>query len=259
MAGKYTARRKKFSKKWMSKKGTRKTSWASSKYKQARNRNTSWGSLASNAGYGMVRSPFPPNLKTVFSYTETINAAQTVGGVPITIQYRANGLYDPRVAAGGIQPRYYDSLLGADGGTAPYSRYRVFATAIKVTCFNLNTSVGGGSVFVAVIPSRSGVSTPSTVDEMAERPYCKQKALAPVPSWKPPSIKHFCKIKTHLGVKDLADVSASAALHSNVPNEEVYWNISLCAVDPTSTASVRYQISITYYTQLYTLADVADS
>lgn len=230
--------------------------------KSGRRRNRSANSFQQSGGrigYGSVYSPFKPNMFTVMTYTETINAAQTVGGTPITIQYRANGPYDPRVAVGGIQPRYFDSLLGDNGGTAPYRNYRVHACAINVTCFNLNTSVGSGSAFVAVIPSRSTVTAPSTVDEMRERPYSKQKALAPVPSWKPPVIKHFTKIKTHLGVKDLIDVPASAALYNTVPQEEVYWNITLCAVDPTATASIRYQITLTYFVQLYTLSDVADS
>lgn len=215
--------------------------------------------IGGRAGYGSVASPFPANLFTVMTYTETINAAQTVGGTPVTIQYRANGPYDPRAAVGGIQPRYFDSLLGDNGSTAPYRNYRVHACQIKVTCFNLNTSVGGGSVFVSVIPARSTVTGPSTVDEMRERPYAKQIAIGPVPSWRPPTLKHFTKIKTHLGVKDLIDVPASAALFNTVPQEEVWWNISLCAVDPTSTGSIRYQITLKYFVQLYTLGDVADS
>lgn len=220
---------------------------------------TSFQKIGGYAGYGSVASPFPPNLFTVMTYTETVNAVQTVGGVPITLQYRANGPYDPRYATGGIQPRYFDSLLGDNGSTAPYRNYRVHACKITVTCFNLNTSVGSGSMFVSVIPARSTVTAPSTVDEMRERPYSRIKALGPVPSWKPPMLKHFTKMKTHLGVKDLTDVPASAALFNTVPQEEVLWNISSCAVDSTATSSIRYQITLKYFVQLYTLADVADS
>ena len=224
-----------------------------------RQANPQWQAIGGKAGFGSVVSPFPPNMFTVVTYTETIQHNQTVGGTPTFLQYRANGPFDPRVASGGIQPRYYDSLLGPDGGTAPYRNYRVHASQITVTIYNTQTAVGTGFFNYAVIPSRSAINLPSSLDEMRERPYCKQIAVAPTPSWKPQKIKHYCKMKTHLGHKDLTDVDGSAAAFNAVPAEQVYWNLGICAVDNVSGAGCRVQVTIKYFLQLYTLADVADS
>lgn len=245
-------------KKQFKKRKTPRRSWQPLRDKRKQYRKSS-GQLATRAGFGSVWSPFPPNMFTVISYTETTNLNQTLGGVPAVLQYRMNGAYDPQVAVGGKQPRYYDALLGPDGGTAPYRNYRVHASEIKVTVFNSNTAIGSGSTIVAVLPARSIVTNPTTIDEMAERPYCRQRAIGPVPSWKPPVIKHYTKSKYHLGVKDLIDVPATAAAYNSVPSEEIYWNILLCSVDPASTSAIRLQVSIRYFVQLYTLADVADS
>jgi len=230
-----------------------------SKYKKQSGKYKNWATMGGRIGFGSVDGPFKPNMFTVFTYSETLQHSQAIGGIPGWIQYRANGPFDPRVAVGGIQPRYYDSLLGPDGGTAPYRYYRVHASKIKVMIFQTNSAVGTGFVNYAIIPSRSATSTPGTLDEMRERPYCKQISVGPTPSWKPQQIKHFCKIKTHLGHKDLTDVDNSAALWNASPNEQVYWNLGVCSIDNVSVTSVRVQVVIKYYCQLYTLSDVADS
>jgi len=226
------------------------------RYKQT---SKNWQKLGGLSGFGSVASPFPPNLYTVMTYSETLQHNSPGAGVPGVLQYRANGPFDPRVAVGGIQPRYYDSLLGDNGSTAPYRNYRVHACKIKVTIFQVNTAVGAGFVNYAIIPARSGITAPGTLDEMAERPYSRQISIAPSPSWKPQTIKHFCKIKTHLGHKDLTDVDASGALFNALPTEQVYWNLCLASIDNTTAAGIRVQVQLKYYVQLYSLADVADS
>lgn len=216
-------------------------------------------SFAGPRGWMTSRSPFPPNMWTTMSYSETFTLSQSVGAVPAVRQYRANGPYDPRVAAGGIQPRYFDSLLGPDGGTAPYRNYRVHASKIQLSVFPTVSTPASSNAIVSIIPARAATSTPSTVDEQRERPYSKSLATAGAGSWKPYKLSHFTKMKYHLGHKDLVDVDASAALYNANPSEEVYWNIVGTALDGGQTIAFSCQITITYYVQLYTLVDVADS
>ncbi len=59
--------------------------------------------------------------------------------------------------------------------------------------------------------------------------------------------------------KNLQDIPGSAAAYNSVPTEEVYWDVVLTDVQATNTAVVTIQLTIEYFTQLYTLSDVADS
>lgn len=216
-------------------------------------------SFGSPSGWMTTRSPFPPNLWTTFTYSEVASLQQTTGGVPAVLQYRANGPFDPRVAAGGLQPRYYDSLLGPDGGTAPYRTYRVHASKIKLSIFPTSTTAPAANGIITVIPQRSATSVPLTLAEQRERAYGKSCAVTTVGSWKPYKLGSFTKMKYHLGHKDLMDVDSTAARYDANPGEQVYWNICGCAIDGGQNLIVNVQVTITYYVQLYTLADVEDS
>lgn len=215
--------------------------------------------LTARPGFGMVRQPFAPNMWTTFTYSETLQLTQSAAGTPSVYQYRANGPYDPRVALGGLQPRYFDTLLGTNDGTAPYSQYRVHAAKIVMTIWPESTSAGAANGIVAIIPERSTVAAASTFAEICERPYCKRVAMTTLGSWKPRKLKHFVKIKTILGHKDLIDIDGAAAPYNNVPSEQVYFNLYTCAIDTTGVLSPRVEINITYFVQLYNLTDVLDS
>lgn len=211
--------------------------------------------LVAKPGFGTVRSPFPPNLWTTFTYTETIKLQQAVAGVPQAYGFRANSLYDPNLSGTGHQPRYMDTLCGPDGGTAPYRNYRVHASKISIKIWQDNSV----NALVTVIPQRAATANPTSLDEMRERPYGRHRAITQISGWKPYTLNNFCKIKNHLGHKDLMDVDSTAASYNANPTEGVTWLINTCAVDPLTTSSVVLQVTVTYFAQLYTLADVADS
>lgn len=215
--------------------------------------------ITARPGYGMVRSPFAPNLFTTVSYCETAQLVQSTGGVPGVLKYRANSCYDPRVATGGGQPRYWDTLTGTDGGDGPYNHYRVHAAKIVVTFWPESASAGSANGICAVIPERKDVAEPTTFDELSVRPYCKKISMTTLGSYKPRKIKHFVRMKTILGHKDLSDVDGSAALYNADPSEQVYFYIYSCAIDSTDTLSPRIEVNITYFVQLYNLVDVDDS
>lgn len=215
--------------------------------------------LTSKPGYGNVRQPFPPNLWTTFTYSETFDLAQTLSGSPDIQTYRLNGMYDPNQTGTGHQPRYFDTLLGADNGTAPYSNYRVYAAQARLTVYPTSTSATNSNGIIGLVPRRSNVASPATYNEIQERAYAKSKFIS-VLYVKPTTISNYYKIKTHLGHKDLADVDDSAAAYNGNPNEEVYLDICACAIDSsTGVMTVKCSITIVYFVQLYGLNDVADS
>lgn len=220
------------------------------------------GKLSYTPGAGSVRQPFPPILWTTLSYTVTRNYTTSgiAGTIAAPLQIRANSIYDPEVAVGGGQPRYTDSLLGNNGSTAPYRNYRVHASAIRVRAWK------GGTTFtdtdlLYVIPGRDHLSNPSSENEVVERPYAKTRPMNSLYSQGPTTLKHFTKIKWHLGHKDLMDVDGSAAKYDSNPLEQVYWNIGVADVNQGSASahSITLQISVIYFVQFYTLVDVADS
>lgn len=210
-------------------------------------------------GYGNVRSPFPPILWTALSFTETVNISQASIGVPQVTSYRANGMYDPRVALGGLQPRYYDSLLGANDGSAPYRHYRVHSSAIEATVWPTTGNANAANCLLTLLPRRSVITSPGTIDEQRERPYSKHLAMTTTGSYKPRKFFNFIKMKTLLGHKDLQDVDNTAARYDNLPVEECIWDLLLCDVQGSAVAQATVQVTVTYYVQLYGLSDVADS
>lgn len=216
--------------------------------------------LVSRPGGGIVRQPFPPNLFTTLTYSASYTPmAQTVSGTPIYRQFRLNSLYDPDLTGVGKQPRYTDTLLGADNTTAPYSNYRVYAAAVKAVFYPSSTNATNSNGIVALIPKRSSVGAAATYEEILERPYAKSHFMNTL-YVKPQTLKLFVKMKTHLGHKDLQDVDDSAAAYNGNPNEEVWLDVMASAIDAsTGLMAVAFSITITYYVQLYTLNDVADS
>lgn len=215
--------------------------------------------IGGSAGYGITKSPFPSVLWCPLSYSETFTLLQTLSGTPIVRTYAANGMFDPRVALGGGQPRYYDSLLGNNDTTAPYRFYRVHASAIKATIWPNQGNANSANCLISLIPRRRNITSPSTIDEQRERPYSKHIAMTTTGSYKPRVVKNFCKIKTHLGHKDLMDVDATAARYDQNPFELVDWDVVLTDVQGSAPASATIQVTITYFAQFYSLSDVADS
>lgn len=79
----------------------------------------------------MVRNPdygFPDKLRTRLRYADTI----ALNGSAVNNVFRMNSLYDPDLTNVGHQPCWYDQLCNSVG-SAPYYKYRVLGSKIKVT------------------------------------------------------------------------------------------------------------------------------
>ncbi len=244
---KYARKRK--TRKRVYRKRTRKPPGKSSKYRTVKSFSTQ---------LGRNRSPFPPTMFTVMEYSTTVTLTQGTSAIPTLQQFSGNGIYDPDITGFGIQPRYYDTLLGASDTTAPYTRYRVHGSSIKVTSFNSLTAVSSQG-YISIIPSNSSVTTPSSLQEMKTRPYSKYRVIGMSAAEYPKTTKNYMKTKTLFSIKDLRDNNDCSAAYNSNPPQQWYWQVNTCNVFPTATITNVIEVKIRYFVELYELADVADS
>lgn len=224
-------------------------------YRRKTARNTA--TLVAKPSYGSIRQPFPPRLFTALTYSERFRLTQLVGGTPGVYTFRANSLYDPNLTGAGHQPRYFDTLCGADGTAAPYHHYRVHAVKVKFTVWSV-TGDGNFTGMLAIIPRQDTASAVDSFDEMQERAYSRTKTISTYFT-KPTVMKHYIKNKVLLGHKDLQDVDECAANYNNNPTEQVYIDFVVCCVDPDNTIDCNASVQLTYFAEFYGLTDVADS
>lgn len=225
------------------------------RYKRAKNTAT----LIAKPSYGSIYQPFPPRLFTALTYSQKFTLGQLIGGVPQVQTFRANSLFDPDQSGVGHQPRYFDSLCGPDGSTAPYHNYRVHACKVKLTIWQLVESSNAAAGLIAIIPRQDTASTVDSFDEMSERAYSKTKAVGTYMAKAVYNMKHYIKNKVLLGHRDLQDVDECAGTYAASPSEQVLVDIVICAADNATTLGAYFTIQLTYFTEFYGLTDVADS
>lgn len=205
-------------------------------------------------------SPFPPQFYTTLAYSETIPLlVQATADLPEFYTFRLNSLFDPNLTGVGIQPRYFDTLLGAGNGTAPYRQYRVHGAKITATFWPTSATASIGNGYAGICVRRSNVTIPATITEMRERPYVHTRPMYGTNSGKPIRISSFVKMKKILGNKDLNDNEDSLAQYNANPVDSVLADILICNVQGSSLAQMAVEVKIQYFCQLSTLNDVADS
>lgn len=211
-----------------------------------------------------VAAPFPMKMYTVFSYSEDFSLTNTLAQTPVQYEFSGNSIYDPNRTGVGIQPRFYDTLLGANNTAAPYQSYTVLASKITVKAFGRNGSVANNPAFnglISVTPQRTSISTtPGTITEMRERAFAKTRAVNSSQSWKPYTLKHYMKTKDIYGIKDTQQWETLDAQYNSNPGNQWSWWVSMCPVGQADTGmSFDFLVSIKYYVILTTFNDVADS
>lgn len=225
------------------------------RYRRAKNTAT----LIAKPAYGSIYQPFPPRFFTALTYSHKFTLGQLVGGVPAVQTFRANSLFDPDQTGIGHQPRYFDSLCGPDGSSAPYHNYRVHAAKIKLIIWSISETATSAAGLIAIIPRQDTASTVDSFDEMSERAYSKTKPIATYYNRAIVKMSHFVKNKVLLGHKDLQDVDECAGTYAANPSEQVLIDVVICAADNATTLGAYFTAQITYFTEFYGLTDVADS
>ena len=114
--------------------------------------------------HGLGGSPFGRHIYTKFSFDHTIFLSGQSGHVKYQA-YRLNSLYDPNYTSSNVldlQPRYFDTLLGAGGNDKPYHDYYVYGAKVSVLITNGNSHTPLAVGIVAYDVANGGPSTDLT-------------------------------------------------------------------------------------------------
>lgn len=185
-------------------------------------------------------------------YHDTKTLSSTSGACAYNV-FLANGMFDPDQTGTGHQPRFFDQLLGSDAGGAPYGKYRVLSSTISVRFMNTNSSVNAIG-YVGIRQRHSETSNLASVVpyDMGEIPNMKYKLInvsTGVGNW--PIITMKSNITKILSIKDLRDNEDCAGTYLADPAEIVIFDVFYLPRDGTTTTSIAYDVSITYFVELF--------
>lgn len=194
--------------------------------------------------------PFMRDTYCKLRYNDTATLASTAGAIAIRT-YSMNSLYDPDQTGTGHQPRFYDTLCGADNTAAPYGKYRVLSAKIKVRFMNANagvTSLGYCGIHIRNEDS-STLTSASYIPEIPHTKYRMLNVSTGMSNFL--SVVYPVSIKKYLGVKDLKDAPETGAEYSASPTDMVLADIFYYPRDGTTTASILLDIYIEYVAQFF--------
>lgn len=203
--------------------------------------------LRSNRGaVWLYRMPFPEILRCTVKYSTLENLSSTTGSLA-RWTLASNSLYDPNATGAGAQPRYFDTLCGAAGGSAPYQQYCVESVYIKATFINDNTSaltIG----HVGISPRQAGTPAVSDGNIAPERFGTVSAILSSTEnSHGVIVLTKNVDIAKWLSVKDLLDDEEARAVYNASPTKQIYTDMYFQPVDGATTTSVYVKVEAWYH------------
>ena len=174
--------------------------------------------------------------------------------------FAMNGLYDPNLTGTGSQPRYFDTLCGANTTAAPYRAYVVKAARMKVMAYAQGPDSAGIPSVVA-ISGIAGTSTgPSTVTEQMQRNDTNYGLLSYYAGGKPiATVYRTCEVAPTLGVKDIEDANGTNAAYSANPTNLAHFVVTVAPLNQSTAPVINLNVEIRYWVKFYSLNDVVDS
>lgn len=195
-------------------------------------------SLASvHAGKGVLA----PKQTVVLRYSDWIdmNASQTV---PATFTLKANGMFDPQVAAGGHQPRGFDQMA------ALYRKYEVKKCLLEVWCNP--TDVRG----MVTITNRWDNTILSANKDLFEDP---EAVIKPFNSESGPVY-----IKKQIVIKKFASPADFDILDAPVtgdPGKPIYFKIGVAGMGSDDPGTVTCRFRLTYEAEFHDPKELTSS
>jgi hypothetical protein len=151
-----------------------------------------------------------------------------------------NSLYDPDFTGSGNQPEYFDQLA------ALYNRYRVYGSAIKVTCIPFTAGTQNNvPVNVVLVPSAQSLASYG-IEDAAGLPRAQNRVSTGNMDYKNQTMVASHSVSEILGVKDVEGADRLQALVSSSPAEECLWSVVARSADNTTAASLAISVRITY-------------
>ena len=205
------------------------------------------------------KGPFPENLWTEVVYSDQFQLTCTAGALQ-QYTFAMNGLYDPNLTGTGSQPRYFDTLCGANTTAAPYRAYVVKAARMKVMAYAQGPDSAGIPSVVA-ISGIAGTSTgPSTVTEQMQRNDTNYGLLSYYAGGKPiATVYRTCEVAPTLGVKDIEDANGTNAAYSANPTNLAHFVVTVAPLNQSTAPVINLNVEIRYWVKFYSLNDVVDS
>jgi len=204
-------------------------------------------------------SPFGRSFRTQLTYGEIIDIYAGLGTMGIQV-FSIGGVYDPNITSGGHQPRFYDTLCGASGGTAPYRSYRVLSSKITATFFPIGTDSVEMRGCVGLGAYESTSTAPTTLNELLERSDFVSKFLG---YWAGGTDKTILSRSTDnkkfFDVADVKDADNLAGVYNANPSRDGNYALVYVPQDQTSDRHVKAFVKIVYTVEFFNRNDVADS
>lgn len=204
--------------------------------------------------------PFPQILKTQFTFSENITLVATLG-ISQNYTYNANSLFDPNAVLGGTnQPRFYDTLCGANNTGAPYHDYCVYKSKMSIVVMSSTNDTNTARACIGIGTFVTGTSGASSLAELMERrDYSKKFLGMSLAGHDMVKLSRSANMAAINGIKDLQDDPGSKAEYNASPSNIVFFNINCIPVDEATTVTYRCIVRITYYCYLYARNDVSNS
>lgn len=158
------------------------------------------------------------------------------------------------------QPRFYDTVCGANDTSAPYQAYRVFACKVTVEAFPTGSDSTGMRGFLGIGNFGSSQTGASSLAEMRAR---GDYVVKPIGYWSGGhdyvKVSKYIDIKRLFGIKDMKDDEDTAAAYNASPVKAGRVCITYIPADETSTRTLQALIRIRYYVQFFQRNDVSNS
>lgn len=188
-----------------------------------------------------VRSTFPQTYRTKMTWATT---AVSTASAYSYIEFRGNGIYDPVVAVGGDQPKYFDTLATV------YSQWRVFASKIVIRAFPSSASASNIAMMI-IRPKKSNISQPSGLYYALRNQYTKTRTIPITTQPLGTALVHYATSKNILSKRDIRDDSTSTGGVSGDPTNQWYWELVVGTTDEATTTTIRFIVKIYYYVEWF--------
>jgi hypothetical protein len=212
--------------------------------------------MAPTAGRFMNRiNTFPTTFGVPFRWSAQIDGTTDSGSADVNA-FSLNSLYDPNITGVGTQPRYFDTLCAAAGGTAPYDTYVVVRSHVRVTMqSNSTTSIFG---YVQVYSDTAGISPTCPLNEYLETANLIRVPMTSANNATAVRVVEFdVDIARFLGFEDILDADDCRAQYDANPGRQVYMDVGVRSNSDTATVAFSYTVEIVYEAVLTGLNDTS--
>lgn len=181
---------------------------------------------------------FPRQLKMKHRYCETVNMTYNIGS-PAVYRYSANNMYDPRTAAGGHQPMFFDQMC------VVYNHWTVIASKITIKGTPPATAAGLAS-YVCLVTDDDTSELQTSITALVED-GSKKKNLRVTGGINPQPITMSLgwSAKREFGGSVLANNALQGSTSAG-PTEESFFKICLESADASTTVLCYFIVEIEY-------------